>query len=604
MGISKKRLVSFLLLLSLLFVTGCGANITMNTEIHPDGSGVRSLFINVPGNHYGDIQGGISKLEETLKQSLPPDFTITKSTTPNDTTFIVEIPFSSIDELKEKSALITGSPVQITFKRLGTPFSHSYQLSESGNVKEYFKWAILAVRNNKLVDASENDLIQSIKNYVVLPSDHSKSLLTNNINWRATATKHYLVKNVSIETSVLKQHYSRVVTITLSAEEFSKLSKDLPGEFESYIKALSKDLNVKTTGSQFIIELQKDTPEEMKALSNSLFGPCDFGYTKIKDSSSLRPHYQFIDNFNAVRWLGEDLPLEEPVNYKVIFSATPIAPDGSIYPKGDPLRNKTQTQTFPEGNVHYSARLQEVTPLYYIAISGVILFFLSVVTIGFFSYHKKQSLINSKFKSLFTRVNVNYLDKIRNNFSLSKIKKMGCAYMITDKFSEQNKVFEKPVLDIQRNIFKTKHSIIQISNISQIWVGQMLSKPYSIGPFVLILAGFLLISLSSSRMFGLAVIGLGCIAIGGYSIYKIYEYNKKNRYALHIEMNSGGRYIVTSESVEFLNQAAVFLAETINQYGLEEQATNYFIDFSKNIIKNESGVVNTGYVGGEISNEK
>ncbi|WP_198006933.1 hypothetical protein [Desulforamulus reducens] len=52
--------------------------------------------------------------------------------------------------------------------------------------------------------------------------------------------------------------------------------------------------------------------------------------------------------------------------------------------------------------------------------------------------------------------------------------------MITDKFSEQNKVLENVVLDIQRNVFKTEQSLIQISNISQIWVGQMIGKPYSI----------------------------------------------------------------------------------------------------------------------------
>lgn len=174
--------------------------------------------------------------------------------------------------------------------------------------------------------------------------------------------------------------------------------------------------------------------------------------------------------------------------------------------------------------------------------------------------------------------------------------------MITDKYSEQNRIFDKAVLDIQRNIFKTKHSIIQISNISQIWVGPMIGKPYPIWSFVLILAG--LIFFSSSRMSMMQVIGLGCIAIGGYFVYKVYDYNKKNRFALHIEMNSGGRYILTSENVDFLDRAALFIAQTINEYGLEGQATNYYIDFSNNTIKNDSGVVNTGYVGGEISNEK
>ncbi|WP_041274461.1 hypothetical protein [Desulforamulus reducens] len=100
------------------------------------------------------------------------------------------------------------------------------------------------------------------------------------------------------------------------------------------------------------------------------------------------------------------------------------------------------------------------------------------------------------------------------------------------------------------------------------------------------------------------VVGLCSIAVGGYSIYKVYEYNKKNRYALHIEMNSGGRYILKSENIDFLNRAASFIAQTINEYGLEGQANNYYIDFSNNTIKNENGVVNTGYVGGGVSNEK
>ncbi|WP_198006930.1 hypothetical protein [Desulforamulus reducens] len=69
-------------------------------------------------------------------------------------------------------------------------------------------------------------------------------------------------------------------------------------------------------------------------------------------------------------------------------------------------------------------------------------------------------------------------------------------------------------------------------------------------------------------------------------------------------MNSGNRYILTSKDADFLNRASTFIAETINHYGLEGQGDHYYIDFSNHVIKNESGVVNTGYIGGEISNEK
>lgn len=180
--------------------------------------------------------------------------------------------------------------------------------------------------------------------------------------------------------------------------------------------------------------------------------------------------------------------------------------------------------------------------------------------------------------------------------------KFADKFSLADNFSEQNKIFKNAILEIQRNIFKTKNSLIQISNISMIWVGKVIPKPYTMWSFLLILAG--LVFLFGSGIMFIRVVGLCIMAIGGYSIYKIYSYNKENRYALHIEMNSGGRFILTSENIDFLNQAALFVAQTINEYGLERQGKNYYIDFSNSTINNESGTVNTGYVGGGISNEK
>jgi len=174
--------------------------------------------------------------------------------------------------------------------------------------------------------------------------------------------------------------------------------------------------------------------------------------------------------------------------------------------------------------------------------------------------------------------------------------------MFLDKFSEQNKVINDAVLDIQRNIFKIKDSFIQISNISKIWAGKIIGRPYPVWSFILILFGLLIFS--NFHYSFMSVVGLACIGFGGYSIYEVYKYNKENRYALHIEMNSGGRFILTSDNIDFLNRAASFIAQTINEYGLEGQAINYYIDFSTQTIKNESGVVNTGFVGGDISNEK
>ncbi|WP_031517069.1 DUF6232 family protein [Desulfofalx alkaliphila] len=174
--------------------------------------------------------------------------------------------------------------------------------------------------------------------------------------------------------------------------------------------------------------------------------------------------------------------------------------------------------------------------------------------------------------------------------------------MFNDNFSEQNKVLDNAVLDIQRNVFRTKESLVQISNISRIWVGKVIGKPYSIFYFILVLAGLLFFA--SSIPF-LMVVGLGCMGIGGYFIYEVYKFNKENKYALHIEMNSGGRFILTADNMDFLNKAASHVTHTINEYGLEgKQVNNYHIDFSNQTIKNESGVVNTGSVGGDISNEK
>lgn len=84
--------------------------------------------------------------------------------------------------------------------------------------------------------------------------------------------------------------------------------------------------------------------------------------------------------------------------------------------------------------------------------------------------------------------------------------------------------------------------------------------------------------------------------------------NMESKYGLHIEMNSGGFFVLISTEMQFLEKSAGMISQIVNDYGKKDIAYKYVFNFKHNniidnSIENKDGVIVTGSVGGDIVNE-
>lgn len=98
---------------------------------------------------------------------------------------------------------------------------------------------------------------------------------------------------------------------------------------------------------------------------------------------------------------------------------------------------------------------------------------------------------------------------------------------------------------IENNAIYYDQTSLQISNISRTWIGKFEKTPFPQWPIIGIVIGLILV------MLGIFIIGLVITAACGLIIYSHFN-NKKDRFGLQIEMNSGFLAIFSSHDNEFL----------------------------------------------------
>lgn len=151
-------------------------------------------------------------------------------------------------------------------------------------------------------------------------------------------------------------------------------------------------------------------------------------------------------------------------------------------------------------------------------------------------------------------------------------------------FEKQNgdKVFDDGGLTIRGNLFVAPNGAVQIANVSRVYVDTMPQTSY-LKWIVCAILGLALCSVQELRLLGVIM-----IILGGYMIYSISKGNHANKYGLFVELNSGKSLIFTSPDLNFLNNAADFLAKAIEG---KLHASYYTINFTDQSIHDVTGTV-------------
>lgn len=149
----------------------------------------------------------------------------------------------------------------------------------------------------------------------------------------------------------------------------------------------------------------------------------------------------------------------------------------------------------------------------------------------------------------------------------------------------KDQIFDNGTIKIHDNLLATSTGIVQVANVSRVYVSKLPQESYFRG-IVVLLIGLLICSSREGMPLGLIV-----AAVGGIMVYSAYQNNANNKYGLFIEMNSGSSLIFPSGEMKFLYDVANFLANIIEG---NLHAQNYSITFTDNSIHDVNGAVVTG----------
>ena len=128
-------------------------------------------------------------------------------------------------------------------------------------------------------------------------------------------------------------------------------------------------------------------------------------------------------------------------------------------------------------------------------------------------------------------------------------------------------------------------SFIQISNITQVWIGEILKPPF---PWIVVLIG--IAASVALWYFKFEIIGITLSVI--IAVYACAKAFKPKRYALNIEMASARVFSFTSTNAKYLQNTYEILQNIVFDGGLARE--KIIVNLGSGTIINESSGVSIG----------
>lgn len=160
----KKKVFLFGMLLSLLFLCGCGVNLSSKVKLNKDFSGTRTMSCTFSSHDFNTYFKGSKKdLNKLIKQSCPDALTYTSSSENGNDSYTFYLRFSSLDDYKKKvSDLLNFSP-EITYEYGDSPFVSGLIYKENFTSKDLMTWLYTALYEAKYIDKDSSSDLWDLK---------------------------------------------------------------------------------------------------------------------------------------------------------------------------------------------------------------------------------------------------------------------------------------------------------------------------------------------------------------------------------------------------------------------------------------------------------
>lgn len=155
-----------MIVMSVVFLAGCGASVTSKTNFNAQGGGTRFITAVISAGDAKNLTNGFEELDVLLEQAAPDEIKVNRTTLGNgDAQYQFSIQFSNIDDYNQKIASITGKSHNATWQTDANVFKTNVEFSEEDCTYDLISWAIDAFENSPYsAFASRFTLYDVVKN--------------------------------------------------------------------------------------------------------------------------------------------------------------------------------------------------------------------------------------------------------------------------------------------------------------------------------------------------------------------------------------------------------------------------------------------------------
>lgn len=272
-----------MLVLMVLVLAGCGANVSTSMTIDENFAGKRDITLTLDSSDVSEITGGMAGLETVAKDNIPKEMSYKL----NGNELVFTINFTDINDYRAKVASIIAagvteeekasedellSPV-VTYERNDSPFKKGVIFKENFTSVDLLDWYREALRVANIINESESNWYETGTNAVSIEGvEYSNSSKFNVQEQENTCLSHCNVQtSLAVDGTIVR-------TITFSANQTT--IEELSGkgcELESYLKALAgKDVEFEAVKDEdngytdYIFTITTDSAEELVKSTNAI----------------------------------------------------------------------------------------------------------------------------------------------------------------------------------------------------------------------------------------------------------------------------------------------------------------------------------------------
>lgn len=282
----KKKCLLSVLLLSLIFLWGCGIELNSRMELNKDFSGHRLMTCTVSSADLSRYFSGSKKdLDKVIRDACPKALVYKQTSEKDSTVYTFRMDFSSKKDYKKKVESLLNFAPEISYSYADSPFVKGLRYSENFSTKDLMSWLYTALYEKGYVDQKSVNDLWNLKN-TEFTFGQKKYETDEKIN--IDEMSFVPVSSIDIKTRETdSMKLRRTISIHLSKETLEKHSSAVNRYFSgsSYRKSWKNEKDGKT----LVITFTKDNFSDLCAVTRKVLHTSDTGGTYRVETKSGKP---------------------------------------------------------------------------------------------------------------------------------------------------------------------------------------------------------------------------------------------------------------------------------------------------------------------------